>query len=231
MAGMESMLVGDSAGHVYQIYNYVEIPQWRGYRVGVFTPHRKMMKDASESLFSVVSRSRCEYACNDHGRKLEETFHPFNKGRSKSQKKAYYKCPVPDCTVAKWGGSTSTPADQPTRTARRKVMDLFEAATKEHGRTDDLFRYWVSFIQSFGALGYKSYEECKAGIAEFWKLVPSSSNVYASSVCRSILADYQIDPGCTVAKARSGVKPGAILHVENKLVIPRHKLREIELDF
>lgn len=37
-----------------------------------------------------------------------------------------YDCPVPNCTVACWGGSTSTPATLETRAARTRAHEVFD---------------------------------------------------------------------------------------------------------
>ena len=41
-----------------------------------------------------------------------------------------WSCPVDGCTVAKWNGSTSTPADEETRKARIKAHDAFDPLWK-----------------------------------------------------------------------------------------------------
>lgn len=44
-----------------------------------------------------------------------------------------WQCPVPGCTVACWGGSTSTPADGETRRARMRFHAMFDPLWKRGG--------------------------------------------------------------------------------------------------
>ena len=45
-----------------------------------------------------------------------------------------YGCTAPGCTVACWGGKTSTPADAETRELRRRCHELFDPLWKTGSR-------------------------------------------------------------------------------------------------
>jgi hypothetical protein len=42
-------------------------------------------------------------------------------------------CDQPGCTVKQWNGSTSTPADDETRAARRELHEMFDPLWRDHG--------------------------------------------------------------------------------------------------
>lgn len=60
--------------------------------------------------------------CPQHKKKLV---------RSNTKFGPLYKCSVEGCTVACWGNSTSTPADQETRDARQELHDVFDAVWRD----------------------------------------------------------------------------------------------------
>lgn len=50
-------------------------------------------------------------------------------------------CTIPGCTVACWEGSTSTPADEPTRKARMRFHAMFDPLWQRNGRRKGVFRH------------------------------------------------------------------------------------------
>lgn len=58
-----------------------------------------------------------------------------------------YVCPMDGCTVLCWGGKTSTPANQETRTARHHAHEAFDPLWKERGENrSELYHKLASFM-------------------------------------------------------------------------------------
>ena len=92
----------------------------------------------------------------------------------KTQYGVRYYCPVPDCTVICWDGSTSTPADFQTRQARIKAHDAFDNIWKS-GQLSQKKAY--SKLANFLGvpikkthIGYFDYEQCLI-VIEFAKKI------------------------------------------------------------
>ena len=58
-----------------------------------------------------------------------------------------YVCPVDGCTVLCWGGKTSTPANQETRTARHQAHEAFDPLWKKGAANRrELYHQLASFM-------------------------------------------------------------------------------------
>ena len=68
-----------------------------------------------------------------------------------------YSCPVEECTVVLWGGSTSTPADEETRQLRIKCHNLFDKRWNTRKRRNQ------AYLELSHILGIKK-EECHFGM-------------------------------------------------------------------
>lgn len=92
---------------------------------------------------------------------------PKHKVRLVKQSTQYGKrwhCPANDCTVACWGGSTSTPADDATRTARHKAHLVFDPLWKKGGiERKELYRLLSEFMgieREHAHIGMFNIEQC-----------------------------------------------------------------------
>lgn len=65
----------------------------------------------------MAKKRRIKKVCPIHGEKLDRTTTTYGHR---------WSCPVPNCTVACWGGDTSSPADDATRQARRRCHAAFD---------------------------------------------------------------------------------------------------------
>lgn len=74
-----------------------------------------------------------------------------------------WQCPVDGCTVALWNGSTSTPADQKTRDARRTAHEAFDVLWRGPGAP---FTRSGAYRWLRGELGL-TREECHIGMFDF----------------------------------------------------------------
>jgi len=81
-------------------------------------------------------------------------------------------CPEPECTVACWMGSTSTPADDETRAARMKAHTAFDAL-------------WRSGTRGDGRRRSNLYAE----LAEYLELPPRQTHIgmFDRAMCQRVI--------------------------------------------
>lgn len=119
---------------------------------GIFCPLGVSKEEAAGSQGSKKKRKtkgkRAPRVCPTHG-------HALVAGNTQYGRR--YACPEFGCTVVQWAGSTSTPADQPTRAARMKA----------HAAFDNMWDYHVPGSRS------KAYK----ALSEFMELPPSKCHI------------------------------------------------------
>jgi len=97
---------------------------------------------------------------------------PKHNAKLKAKKTQYgirLSCPINGCTVACWGGSTSTPADYETRQARRAAHSAFDPLWRGNGMSKGIaYKQLSKFMglqQKETHIGYFDIEQCNLVLA------------------------------------------------------------------
>lgn len=106
---------------------------------------------------------------------------------AKTQYGRRYACPTAGCTVVRWDGSTSTPADAETRELRRQCHALFDPLWQSGanspfngepgGRSARRGRAYVWLAHELGTVGrsthfgYFTAEQCRRALTAIQRLI------------------------------------------------------------
>lgn len=136
--------------------------------------------NAAGSFDILTTTSRC---CNYHGRQLEKTV------ANRHIKFDSWDCPVRGCSVKWWGKSTSLPATQIVRDARKKLYDLTlsksAVSLSQFERLSNAIWHSKDLTESLSrglSIGYMNLHECQC----FIKLLQGQS-------ADSIISDLAIE--------------------------------------
>lgn len=104
--------------------------------------------------------------CNLHGLYLVETSAKFTKPAfAGSSVYAFYRCPLADCSVGKWGSpfqSKSKPADGPTRALRKQLLESLKSAqSNKYAELCASVSAEIYEIDARAGIGGLNAEECE----------------------------------------------------------------------
>ena len=120
-----------------------------------------------------ASQNRAKRRRQRRNRRLRNQTCPIHGSHLRPAQTAWgvkYECPQAGCTVAAWSGSTSTPADQATRTARRQAHHAFDQLWRHDKSTRTAFYRLLAGFMGIEMrdchIGYFSAAQC-ARVLEF----------------------------------------------------------------